>query len=292
MKFRNLGLVLLAALIFTQPIYAEERKQDTTEYLSDYDKSLTFQKVTYLPSIDNLNNIYAKHIDVRVDEMIKNNPRWDYVQSHIAGSVVKPEDIVNDPKKVREFSKHLNADAFFISEVRKDPKNTFVSLYLFSAYSGELIAEEKMNRPNENTDIVTSSVTFMMKDIIKKIPYDALVISRVDNRVTINAGSADGVRSGQSLTAVKIISAEKHPKRNFLIKTNKVLVGQIRVVKADKYISFADIVSESEPGVLNRGAKITGITKMRYQKTPWTNQYTPPEQILTEDNKVVFGKDA
>ena len=292
--FKKIILYFLSALVlcFSPNIYAKQRKQDTTEYHSRFDDSLTFKNVTYLPSIDNLNSIYAKHVDVKIEELIKKNHKWNFVQSHIAGSVIRPEEIVSNPKKVKEFSQHLKADAFFAAETRKDPKSTQVSLYLFSAKSGELVAEETTKITVDNTDVVVSSVDYMMRAIAKKIPYDALIVSRTDNRVTINAGTMDGLSPGQSLTCVKIISASKHPKRNFLIKSNKALVGQIRIVKADKFISFADIVSESEPGVLDEGVKVTGITKMHYKETPWTKTYTPPEQLLSENNKVVFGKNA
>lgn len=288
----RLLFVPLMIFCFSVNTFAKQRKQDTTEYHSNYDDSLTFKNVTYLPTIDNLNGVYAKHIDVKIEELINKNHKWNYVQSHIAGTIIKPEEIVGKSKKVRDFSKHLKADAFFVSETRKDPKRTKVSLYLFSAKSGELVAEESLELPKDNTEIIVSSVSHMMRSIIKKIPYDALVVSRTDNRVTINAGSKDGLAVGQNLTCVKIISATKHPKRDFILKSNKALVGQVRIVKADKYISFADIVSESEPGVLTNGVKITGITKMRYKETPWTKTYTPPEQLLSENNKVVFGKNA
>ena len=64
------------------------------------------------------------------------------------------------------------------------------------------------------------------------------------------------------------------------------------MVKADDRLSFADIVTETEPGVLTKNVKITGISQIRYESTPWTKQYTPPEQLLSENNKSVYGKNA
>ena len=88
-------------LLLIHPAFAKERKQDTTEYQSAFDDSVTFHKMTYLPSIDNVNGVYAKAVDVRMEELIKANHKWNYVQSHIAGSILKPEELVAE--KTRKF---------------------------------------------------------------------------------------------------------------------------------------------------------------------------------------------
>ncbi len=285
--------VLLGALLFRQnSVMAQTPTENTTEYSSSYDESLTFRKMTFLPSIDNINGIYSKAVDEQLKKLIEANHRWDSVESHIAGSVVKPEDLVNDPAKVRSLSRSLNSDGFFITEIRKDPKDVHIQLYLFSTRSGELVAEQAQKQLADNTPLILTTLNNLYTTILNKIPYDALIVSRTDNRVTINVGKKDGVTAGQNLTAVKIISAQKHPKRNFLIKSNKVILGQVRVVKVDDYISFADVTSETESGVLIPGVKITGVTKVDYSATPWTKTYTPAEQLLSENNKVVFGKEA
>lgn len=283
---------VLTLIIFTSSAFAKPAKEDTTEYQSRFDKSITFHKVTYLPSVDNVKGIFAKDLDKKLEELIINNHQWDFVKTNIAGSVVRPEEMIGNPENVKSITKHIKADGFFISELRKDPDQTKLHLYLFSALTGELVTEEEVKTPMQTTAGVTNTLARMMEKLKQKIPYDALVISRTDNRVTINAGEADGVRVGQNLTAIKVISANRHPKRRFIIKSNKVLLGQIRIVKADKYLSFGDIQSETEPGVVTEGVKLTGITKVLYKDTPWTKTYTPPEQLLSENNKTVFGKDA
>lgn len=291
-QLRKLLFVWLIAGLFPALSFSKETIEDTTEYNSPYDETLTFRKMSFLPSVDNVNGVYAKAIDKKLEELISNKHQWNYSQSHIVGSTVRPEELVGHADTVRNLTKSMEADGFLIAEVRKDPQDVSVHLYLFSKRSGELVSEESQKIATDGTNNILSSIASMFRSIWEKVPYDALVISRTDNRVTINAGKKDGVEVGQNLTAVKIISAEKHPKRNFLIKTNKVLLGQIRVVKVDDTLSFADVISETEPGVLTTGAKIAGISQIRHKQTPWTNTYTPPEILLSENNKSVFGKEA
>ncbi len=280
-------LIFLPVIVWAQP-----QVEDTTEYLSTYDDSITLKKVTYVPSIDNVNGVYSKSINEKLEQLISKNHKWNFVKPISQSSQVNPEDLVGSPEKVKSFSKSLETDGFFIAELRKDPKQIRIHLYLFSCRSGSLITEEELVRPDDNTEIVQVAVQSLFNRILEKIPYDALIVSRTDNRVTVNAGKADGVMVGQTLTAVKVIGAKTHPKRKFIIKSHKAILGQIRVVKVDPFISFADIVSETEPGVLDANTKVTGISRVQYESTPWTKQYTPPEQLLSENNKSVFGKQA
>lgn len=265
---------------------------NTTQYQSDFDNSISFHKITYLPSIDNVSGIYSKQIDKKIQELIETNHRWDTAASTTQQSTVRPEELVGQPSRVLAISKNLNSDGFFLAEARKDPDQIHLQLYLFSARSGELIAEDIAKLKSVNTDDLLASLTQLYNKVLSKIPYDALVLSRTDNRITINVGEKDGVTPGQNLTVVKVISAKRHPQRHFLIESNKVILGQIRVVKVEKFMSFADVQTETESGVIQKGAKITGVNQIRYDNTPWTKNYTPPEQLLSENNKVVFGKNA
>ena len=113
-------LFLLCSIPFL--LFAAPATEDTAEYFSDIDKSLTIRKLTLLPTFDNVNGVYAKSIDKRLTDIIKANHRWEYAKSHIAGSVVKPEELIGHPKKVRGFAKHFKAEAFFTADTRKDPE--------------------------------------------------------------------------------------------------------------------------------------------------------------------------
>lgn len=287
-----LGLQLIMqislSLLISLNIWAQKVK-GTTKYESQFDQQITLKKMTYLNSLDNVNGIYAKAMDDKLETLLKNNHQWDLVVSHVAGAVVKPEDLVAKPDNLKSLAANLGADGLFMAEARKDPEKLSLRLYLFSTRSGELIAEESSASKSDQTASVIDELGQMFQRIKVKIPYDALVISRTDNRITFNAGSKDGVRAGADLNAVVITSAEKHPKRNFIIESRKSILGQVRVVKADDHLSFADITNEIEPGVIGKDVKITGLRSVDYGDTPWTQTLTPPEQLLSENNKSVFG---
>jgi len=290
MRFYPLCLIMLPPF-FCFSAYSQVVK-GTTQYQSAFDQSLTLKRLSILSSVDNVNGIYARAMDDRLATLLKDDHQFDMIKTHIAGPMIQPEDLVARPEDVRFLAANIGADGFFIAEARKDPKALKLQLYLFSIISGELIAEETQVISQEKTEVVLKTLEDLYISVKRKLPYDAIILSRTDNRVTINAGKRDGVQAGADLNAVSIISAKKHPKRHFLLETNKAILGQVRVVKADDYLSFADVMSEVEAGVLNANIKITGIRRVQHEETPWTRTHTPPSELLSKDNAPIFGKDS
>ena len=86
----------------------------------------------------------------------------------------------------------------------------------------------------------------MLKDVLKKIPYDALVLSRQGNLITVNLGKKDGIEKGKVLTVIQIIKEQRHPKFGILIKTDKEILGKIKLLKIDDNLSFGKIIVEKE----------------------------------------------
>jgi len=283
-------LLCLLVLICAHSASAEDSVINTTEYTSAVDDDLTIQTMSLLPSSDNLQGIYARPIDARLQDFITKNHRWEFIASDLISSKIKPETLVGAPKKVLAFSKNMKADAFLSAQARKDPSGLQLSLYLFSNKSGRLIAEEREVKLGEDTPSVLKALNKMLQKLVNRIPYDGLIVSRTDQRVTINLGSKDGIKAGQLVPVFKIINAKRHPKRDFIIKTNKAILGQVRVVKVDEYISFGDITTENEAGVVTSGAKLAALSQVTYKPTQWTKTYTPPEVLLSEDNNIVYGK--
>ena len=99
----------------------------------------------------------------------------------------------------------------------------------------------------------------MLKDVLKKIPYDALVLSRQGNLITVNLGKKDGIEKGKVLTVIQIIKEQRHPKFGILIKTDKEILGKIKLLKIDDNLSFGKIIVEKEKGAIQKHSKISGI---------------------------------
>jgi len=260
---------------------------DSSQYLSPLDQDLTIEKVTYLPGKDNVKGIYSKVVDKVVENYIKDNHHWEFVPPFTRESSIEPESLVGHPDLVLSFSKNTGADAILTSEVRKNPSGLELLVFMFSSRSGKLISEERVQKISDDTQAVEKATQGLVGKINRNLPYDGMILSRIDNRVTVNFGTKDGINVGEVFPVFKIISGVRHPKRDFLISTKKAILGQIRIVKADSYLSFADITSEVDFGSIQKAAKVSGKNRSEPEKTQWTDTYTPPEILISENDQPI-----
>ncbi len=279
-------LVTVLFLIWTTPSFAEG-------YHSEADELVTIRKITVLPIIDNVQGIYAHPLQTFITEEAQKTHRWDYVESNWLGPIVSPEDLVREPQKLEEMSKSIPADAFVICRVSRGPKglNMIVSMYLTK--------DHKLFSQTEAKDLSRTDIESAKQDLAKlwnqtlgKIPYSGRVLSRQNNRLTINLGSSDGIQNNQVLSIVQILSLQRHPKFGFLISTEKEILGSIKILKVDETLSFATVVSERERGAIQKDSKIGPIDMISYPETNSLSPDAPPAAVLgaSPTADAVYGK--
>ncbi len=276
----------LCVLIFLS--FAHADKKEGIVLTSVADTAMTIHSVATLPTLDNVDGIFSRPIDVKLSELLQNDHQWLKVSSQFSGGLLSPADLIKTPQQVIKISQSLKTDALLLAEVRKNPKDFVLALYLFSAIDGKLIAHvAATDLPQESTEKALQQLAVLYQQLKYRIPYDGLILSRTKNRVTLNLGSLDGLTPGQELACSKIIEVQRHPKLGHIIKHEKILIGKVKLIKVDPRLSFADITSESESGVIQKDTKITGARPVVYQAEKWIkNDYVPAELLLSENNNV------
>ncbi|RYZ70802.1 MAG: hypothetical protein EOP05_12760, partial [Proteobacteria bacterium] len=139
---------------------------------------------------------------------------------------------------------------------------------------------------------VREQIKSMYRKVVSKLPYQGLILSRQNNRITINLGKSDGLVKDQTVTAIQIISIQRHPKFNFLVSSDKEILGRIKILKVDDSLSFGAIVSEKERGAIARFAKISALEDVNYGEPSGLNPETDRDVRNRSDAGVAFGKDA
>lgn len=269
----------------------ESAKKATVVYSNQADAALTIHNLTRLPAIDNVDGIFAKPLDKKLQELISEDRQWNYVDSQFAGTFYTPTDLIQDSAKVTKLAKPLKVDGVLITEVRKNPKDFVLSLYLFSAKDGKLITRVSASDLDQSsTDKALVQLEALYKQLKARIPYDGLILSRTKNRVTMNLGSDDNVTVGQELSIAKIIQVTRHPKLGSILNHEKAIIGKIRVIKVDKSLSFGDILTETENGAIQTDTKIIGARPVAYTPENWINTDEVPAELLLSENNKVNGK--
>ena len=237
-------------------------------YRSEADDLLSIDKVSVLPFTDNLNGIYARPLEAHFAKLIETQHRWDVVPATSTGQALTPDELEGDPAKVIAAARDLHVDAIFAARVVKSGDGVNVHLSLFLAKDGKLLSQALLKdyRRFELADI-KEQTTRLMNEVVSRLPYAGRVLSRDGLRITINLGSQDGLRKDQVLNVIQILQLQRHPRFNFLIKTEKEILGQVRVLKADETLSFAAVTMEKEAGAIQKGAKIATLENVTYATT-------------------------
>ncbi len=263
-------------------------------YHSDVDDLLTVEKVSLLPFTDNLQGIYARPLEAHFTSLLDKMHRWDFVAVNNSGPIFSPEELEASPEKALQVSQGVGADAFFVSRITKGPNGVTIHLSLFLNKDGKLLSQAILKDYKQfNIADLKEQIQRLLNEIVLRLPYSGRVLSRETNRVTVNLGLKDGIQKNQLLSVIQIIQAHRHPKFNFLVRTEKEIFGRIKVLKVEDTLSFGVVVSEKERGAIQKNAKIGPIDFVTYSGDSLSLTPTAEEALTTrEDGDIAFGKNA
>ncbi|MGE3975611.1 MAG: hypothetical protein AB7F59_13880 [Bdellovibrionales bacterium] len=287
-----MGLFLLCFLniqAFAQPV------DKATTYINELDDNLTIRKLSVLPILDNVDGILSRPFENELINIIQNHHQWNYIDAKTVGPMASPADLEADPTKVMMLAKSAGADGVLSGRVSKGPDGVSIQLSLFLAYDGKVFSTETVNKlQNFDVKALQAQARELLKVVMGRVPYQGLVLSRTNNRVTLNIGKRDNVEKDQIVTAIQIIKAIRHPKFHVLINTEKEILGKIKIRKVEDTLSFGDIISEKERGVIKKFAKITGVDIVNYGDASSVTEALGPssnESMEKPGNQMAFGKE-
>ncbi len=264
-------------------------------YHSNEDDLLTIKKVSVLPMLDNVKGIYSRPLEDHLIDIVKKQHNWDYSPINLSGPLVTPEEMEENSQVVSQVSNGLDAEAILATRLTKGPSGIAMKLDLFLTKDGRLLAQTEVSNYNrfELTEL-KAKMTDLFSELKKKIPYQGMILSRQGELVTVNLGKADGMEEGRILSVIQVIKLNRHPKFNFLISTEKEVLGKIKLVKIDETLSFGKVIIEKEKGVIVKNAKLFGADNVVYAGGDTLADTGSTQEHLLDrpDGKVAFGKNA
>jgi len=291
-SFRIFKTTFIAASLFSLLALGQNIEKAAT-YVSEVDDSINIRKVSVLPVVDNVEGIYARAFENEVIASIQNDHKWDYLEAKTIGPVASPYDLENDPTQVMALGKTIGADALIASKISKGPEGISMKMSLFLSNDGKLlITNEQEKIQNFDLKNIQAKAKEMLSNIRSRIPYQGLVLSRSNTRVTVNLGTRDGVKKDQVVNAVQIIKITRHPKFNFLINTEKEILGKIKLRKVEDTLSFGDVISEKEKGAIRRQSKIAGVDFVEYPDVSSIRNEggAPSDNFTSPGSQLAFGE--
>lgn len=236
------------------------------QYKSPADDLLSVDRITVSPFFDNADGIYARPLEEHLTKLVSGNHRFNFIRSSSLAQPTAPEEFERNTSAVMTYGNSQKVDSFFSARISKLPSGTNILLDFFLVKDGTLLVQgELKNLKNDSIDFLKGQMDMLAGQILARLPYSGRVMSREGLRVTVNLGSKDGLKKGDELTVVQIVKLNRHPKFNFLISSDKEVIGKIRLLKVEPTLSFAAVTMEKEKGVVERGTKIDALGEVRYQ---------------------------
>lgn len=287
------SLALLVACALPVSKAAAQHQEQASTYLSQIDDDLTIRRVSVLPVVDNVEGIYARPIEAQLTQLVKGSHRWDFVEANITGGIPTLIELEENQAEVQRLVRPIEADAFIAAAAVKGPNGLSIRVDLLLKKDGKVLSQESLrDHPRYELAEIKDRVTDLYRKLIARVPYDGILLSRQQNRVTVNLGKSDGIKKEQIITAVQIISVNRHPKFNFLVSTEKEILGRIKILKVDESLSFGAIISEKERGAIRRFAKVGGLEQVNYGEPARLEEGSAAGEVgARPDSAVTFGKD-
>ncbi len=290
MRAISLTTIVLVALA---GISVRAWAQDQSNYRSDVDSALTVRSIALLPVFDNLQGVYSRPVEKDLTKILQNSHHFNYIDANYAGPITTPDELEEDSSSVQKIFSNFSADAFVAVSISKGPAGISMKMDMFLKSDQSLIAQvADSNIQAFDTVSIEHRAEKMLRELLKKLPYSGLILSREGTRVTVNLGSLDGVKPNEVLSVIEIIKVKRHPKFGFLVGSDKEIIGQVRLLKVDQTLSFGRIADEVEAGAIQVNSKIAPIEAVVYTNTnSLSNLQTPEDLLMSEPGaKANYGK--
>ncbi|MBL7544990.1 MAG: hypothetical protein JNL11_14330 [Bdellovibrionaceae bacterium] len=203
----------------------------TPAYRNDEDAALKVKTVFFEPFSDNVNQIYATKAETKIRALVESDNQWDITAN----------------KK--------EADLVIESRLTKNPKSYTLKMNLL--FKSQVVLQDSKEIDNIfETEKILGHYESLFLNLKARIPYQGIILSRTQDQVTINLGTAHGVTPNQEVLAIHIVKLNLHPKTRAYISSEKVIIGKILLTKVDEFLSFGTISFEREPQLLKKETKL------------------------------------
>ncbi len=237
----------------------------SSTYVSSIEKELSITKWFSYPLTDNLDGIYAKPLQAELEELMNADSEFQVIAFTEGKIKVAPEEFEEKPALAKQLMQETGGDAFWAGRIARGPAGISIRLALFTGTEGlPLVIETRNGIKSYDISDLKQELRQLYRQVKSKIPYRGMILSRRGSQVTLNLGQSSGLQPGQDIESIQVIKIQRHPRFQFLVNTEKEIMGKIRITKVDNRLSFGSILSERTEGQLKVGNKITFEESVKY----------------------------
>ena len=195
---------------------------------------LNMRKCLLLPILHQGNNEWAYDIFKSVENYLKKSD-WCFYQSNseILNIINDFKNTLNSDLKKKEVLELVAQKTGSGSLIRIDIENLVsginLNLDIIGSSGDDIYFRNQKEISNKNIADIVQPIQQWLSIYAKRIPYDAHVTGILEEQLTIDIGSNNGLRSGHKFTINRLIDKKKHPLLNEIVDwdTRQVAEGKI-----------------------------------------------------------------
>ncbi|MGE4107149.1 MAG: hypothetical protein AB7F66_08030, partial [Bacteriovoracia bacterium] len=224
----------------------------------ELDNRYSLETIGYLKSWDNVDGIFSDYVAAAYEEYFAQQSRfrWQDISrayEALENSKIQYRKLIEDEKILKQVSRTFRVNSLLRTKIYKEgPYYRFVIDWVHMPYVNLLATETfKLEETREtkplNKDIIKNEIKKSLDALFKKVPFLAHVTGRDDTWVTVNAGSLEGIRAGDTLVIGSLEEVKTHPLLEQLVEWKTIETGRLVVDKVEEKIAFGKVQAE-EPG--------------------------------------------
>jgi len=240
------------------------------QYTSPADADISIKTLVLCPIVDNTKNIYGEPLTLELKKNLESWQRWRIVEC-TDKQKSSLEDFEENPALVQKLFKATEAQALLTGRLSKGTLGVTLRMGFFVGTAGLPWAVDSATLAETfELDQVKHQLRLSVSKITKQLPYEAQVLSRRGNLVTLDRGWNAGLKVGDELEVIQILSIQRHPKLKFMVGVEKTIMGKVKIQKVDESLAFGSIISERSDGLVAVGYKAARINFVELPETPLT----------------------
>lgn len=244
--------------LFTSISYSQTGT--SVEYVSADDASLTITRIAIADVIDNVNGVYSRPLTEWLNKKIEDDGQWNPVSYSR-----KMESDYLESDEALKIMKELNTQALITSRVLRGPQGLSYRMTFYVGNKGlPLVQESRIVPKTDALEDIQKQFESLYQMIQNRLPYDGVILSRTGNDVTLSIGKNYRVKSGSQVEVIQILKINRHPKHQFMVSSEKAIIGKVTITKADDSLSFGRITFEKEANVIRPGNKVISQRMVHY----------------------------
>lgn len=286
----KLRLIVFSMLISGPFAWSQTNAQNI--YVSSIDQDLAIKSVVLIPVSDNIGGIYSKPMQEELVQILNDDKQWS-LASYPADLKIRTESLEDRPSDIQKILRTAKAEAAMSTKIIRGTKGTSITMTLFVGREGLPFLQEQINDfQGFELSELKLEIRKLFENLKYRMPFRSTILSRRGQEVTLNLGRTYGLKPESRVSVVQIIKVNRHPKHNFMVSTEKEVLGRVKLFKVDEYMSFGYIEMEKEPGVISVGSKVMPDEFVKYS-LPVT---TPSGRVIHDinirpDKELAFGED-